>query len=349
MSAVPDQFGLYEYAGEGRCELLAAPLAPGQPGPQPDARPVLLYVHGWKPGSYKQPAPDSFSTDEAVYGGVEDVALPWTQAGYRVLCFLWIPFADERDVATAERKIWAADDRGAQRWRAGDGSYNTLEGATDIGSYLHEVYRRELRDASRVHLVGHSLGCQVVGRLLEILATPERASARAPERVTLLDPYFTNFAKCYLSGKWTGERTREAVRLAAEGGCAVELIKSSAVLSNPLSDTNDELQFYCAYFLLKPDFIKLAYGPRDAAVLADRHSYARYAYLGSKGGAESRKGAAVVGLAERGDADVRAMMGSEAHFVQSAGRDRWDPRHLAFEEREGPGTTLRPKAPLCYA
>lgn len=201
-----------------------------------------------------------------------------------------------------------------------------------------------------MHLVGHSLGCQLAARLLELLAAARhgKVQVKLPERVTLLDPYFTNFAKQYLAGKWTGERTREAIKLAAEQGCAVELIKSSAILSNPLSDTNEKLCFFCAYFLLRPEFIKLAFGPGDVKVLQDRHSHARYAYLGSKGG-DLPATAGVVGLADRSDAEVRRMMGSEAHFVQSAGCDLWDPKRLTFEERKGSGTTVRPRTPISYA
>jgi len=348
-------FGLFEYSGGGKFERLYTPWKDNaleessQPGSSD--KPVLLYAHGWQRGAYKSPAPESFITSQEVYGEERDVAEPWLQAGYRVLCFMWVPFADENDLATAEQKIWTAGKDQVQRWRNRDGNFQDVRGATGIGQAFFEAYRTVVMGAPRIHLVGHSLGTQMVGRLLEqILEQSDRSLARLPERVTLLDPYFSNFAKSYLDGRWTGEQVREAIRQAAEAGCAIEQVASSAVLDNPLSDSNGELRFHTAYFVLNPDFIKLAYGPRDVEVLANRHSFARYAYLASlcSGQQPAVEGEHSSGLASRTDAEVRPMMTSEFHWVQKGG-DRWDPETLIFERRGGSACFAKPKVAVQYA
>merc|ERR1719401_935041 len=134
----------------------------------------------------------------------------------------------------------------------------------------------------------------------------------APQRLTLLDPYFTNFGKRYLGGQWTGERVRQVVRAAADAGAAIEQYRSSMVLDNPLSDSNDELILITAYVVMRPEFLKIRCGPGDIDVLAQRHSYARYTYFRSKNCSgpppcgESGEGA---GHAAASDAQIRAMMG----------------------------------------
>lgn len=55
----------------------------------------------------------------------------------------------------------------------------------------------------------------------------------------------------------------------------VEQYKSSAVLDNPISDSNTELRRMTAYFVLKPYFLGMAWGARDTEVLKDRHSAGR--------------------------------------------------------------------------
>lgn len=351
-------FGLFELGSDGKYSLVDVPweqipFTRPQEKSGPLEQPVVLYVHGWQSGAIKSRSSrgDGFVTNMKVYGEERNVALPWIEAGYRVLCFLWVAFADEADVATAERKIWSSGPEQVQRRRRHDGSYEELRGVGDLGSSLMEVYCRSLVGAPRIHLVGHSLGCQMVARLLEQLLD-EPVKVPLPQRVTLLDPYFTNFGKPYLNGRWTGERVREVVRRAAEAGCAIEHVASSAVLENPLSDANVELRFHTAYFLLRPEFMKFAFGPRDTEVLRDRHAYARFAYFASFSGSPSgatRDATSAAGLADRSDPEVRKMMTSEFHWVQVEGQDRWDPSRLTFEQRIGSGTSVRPPAPVFYA
>mmetsp|Transcript_30166 Transcript_30166/g.76271 ORF Transcript_30166/g.76271 Transcript_30166/m.76271 type:complete len:364 (-) Transcript_30166:317-1408(-) len=357
-----DGFGLYEYGGQGKFELLGVPWQPQNAAtaaqPESAGRPVLLYVHGWQPGVCQNLAPEGFITPTEVYGEARDVAQPWLDAGYRVLCFMWIPFADERDVATAEQKIWSSGPAQVQRRLTSDGTQQEVRDVGSMGEAFFEMYQQHVAGASRIHLVGHSLGSQMVARLLEHLLE-EKNQHMLPQRVTLLDPYFTNFGKKYLDGRWTGERVREAVRQAAEAGAAIEQVVSSAVLKNPLSDSNDELRFHTAYYVLSPDFIKLAFGPRDVQVLTDRHSYARYAYFGSfsgpdcgskaKAASEAGKQERIVGMADRTDAEVRQMMTSERHWVQVDGCDSWDPARLVFEPRAGSSTSVRPREMVQYA
>jgi len=77
MSSGPEElggqslFGLVEYKGDGQyVSVEVGGLARA-------LQPVVLYVHGWQPGAYKKPVPDSFVTPKDVYGESRDVAVPW--------------------------------------------------------------------------------------------------------------------------------------------------------------------------------------------------------------------------------------------------------------------------------
>jgi len=348
--------GLYRCHAGDRLELL-------QPGARSGEK-VVLYVHGWQPGHHGRSGrrgasgrplatSEGFLTPEDIYGEAVDTAAAWREAGYDVLIFCWAPFADELTPAQAEQKIW--DDAGPHRWRADAKSYSMEEApAQSLGRAFFEAAQGVLGPCQYLHVVGHSLGCQMACRLVELGMSAE--GGRAPQRLTLLDPYFTNFGKGYLAGGWTGERVRRIVEAAGQQGAAIEQYKSSAVLDNPLSDANDELLLTTAYIVMKPKFISLQRGPKDFEVLANRHSYAKYCYFRSKGSAppaqvafrrpagpwEPVAGSAGVGHASASDAQIRAMMGGDYHWVQIGGVDSPLPSAHTYERYAGPSPSLLP-------
>lgn len=326
-------------------------------------RKVLLYVHGWQPGHHKDlagtgavvngvtprplavPAGEGFVSNAELYGQAVDTAAPWREQGYDVLAFCWAPFADEATPAQVEQKIW--DDSLVHPWRS-SGCSSSSEGSPEgsLGRAFYEAARAPLMECEYLHIVGHSLGCQMVASFVERRLAGGDA---VPRRITLLDPYFTNFGKNYLGGAWTGERVRRAMRGAAEAGAAIEQYRSSKVLDNPFSDASDELLLITAYFIMNPAFLKVAGGVKDFQVLAQRHSYAKQAYFRSKGCVQPREvvnGAivegAAAGHASASDQCILSMMGGEYHWVQVRGTDSPDPAQHAYERRRGPSNAYLP-------
>eukprot|EP00930_Biecheleria_cincta_P084318 TRINITY_DN73803_c0_g1_i1.p1 TRINITY_DN73803_c0_g1~~TRINITY_DN73803_c0_g1_i1.p1 ORF type:complete len:258 (+),score=33.90 TRINITY_DN73803_c0_g1_i1:150-923(+) len=209
-----------------------------------------------------------------------------------------------------------------------------------------------------LHLVGHSLGsqlaCSFLRQQLKLAANGQTGRSRqVVQRLTLLDPYFSNFSKPYLGGRWPGEVVREVVKEVASSGTPVEQYKSSVVLDNPASDSNDELLHTTAYFVMQPGFISLKFGIKDIEVLAHRHSSAKYVYFWSKGctppaevkfkhpvgpwePVDSSEGA---GYASATDSRIRALMGPDSHWYQVGGTDSPDPGMHTYEQRKGPSSS----------
>ena len=340
------EVGLHKYMGNDVWQKYI-------PQETPLTQKVVLYVHGWKPNT-RRPF-DRFVTPKDLYGTETDTLQPWLAEGYTALAFEWRAYADEALVTDAERKIWDAEATG--RWRKVDGEYVTgPPRARDLGTALFDAYMQvyawqlQTFGASEdcyFHVVGHSLGCQMVTRLLYLILesqTPERVARLLPQRVTLLDPYFTNFRKPYLRGRWTGEVVRQAIAQCQEAhGLAVEQYKSSAVLDNPVSDSNQQLRLFTAYFVLYPQFIPLAWGTKDVAVLSQRHSCCRFLYFWSKAYAapaeQLRQAGAlrptgdVAGYANMPDAQVRRLAGLACEWVQCSGLQSADPQDHRFERQ----------------
>lgn len=299
---------------------------------------AVLYVHGWQPGhstqQLEEPAlpKETFVTPAERYSAEIDTSLPWRDAGYDVLVFSWAQYADEPTPLEAERKIW--DNTTQHRWKDSNGASTSGSPPGSLGQALFEQARPLLDRYEHLHVVGHSLGCQMVTCLVQCLL---EAHAKLPGRLTLLDPYFSNFGKCFLQGQWPGERVRDVVSRAAAAGVAIEQFKSSLVLNNPLSDTNLALTQTTAYVVMRPEFFKIERGPGDIQVLANRHAHAKYCYFASKGCPAPSEtvwnstdkawclGDSSAGHASVTDERVREMMAADWHWVQVTGTDSADP------------------------
>eukprot|EP00667_Euglena_gracilis_P010798 EG_transcript_11003 len=339
----PPDVGLYQYTGNDTWEKFTPrPLKAGQK--------VLLFVHGWKPGG--SGVMDRFVTPAEQYGEAVDTLQPWEKAGYLVLSFQWHQYADEPVFLQVEQKIWDAAATG--RWRVPQGPYIvSAPRERSMGAEFFEAYRQAFSNTQGlyIHLAGHSLGCQMASCLLGLLM--EMQTSPLPNRVTFLDPYFSNFGKGYLGGRWTGAVVREVIsRLIKEFRVPVEQYKSSAVLDNPISDSNAELRRMTAYFVLKPYFLGMAWGARDTEVLKDRHSAGRFLYFWSKAHPAAPEVAAgwaqicggpsptgeLAGYANTPDARLMQMMAKDHFWVQSSGlRDPNPGRHAFLRRRAAAG------------
>lgn len=306
-------------------------------GCPPSNRKVVLYVHGWQPGAAAghkgSPRPfalpkEGFVTPTSTYSKQVDTAEPWRAAGYDVLVFGWAPYADESTPWEVEQKIW---EQGKQHQRREPSGKLTKEGSPvcSMGQLLFETVAPALAQYEYVHLVGHSLGTQMIAYLLAELIE----AGTPPQRVALLDAYSSNGPKSYLAGvprragDWVGQRIRAAVLSAADLHVPVEQNQSSMVTGNPLSDSNDELKKVTAFTVLVPEFLRIKGGFEDITVLAQRHSHAKYTYFRSKGCTPHAANSST------SDADVLSMMRSDSKWVQVGGTMSEDPADYQYEVR----------------
>ena len=102
------------------------------------------------------------------------------------------------------------------RWRDEAGDYQTVkEPAVSAGEIFYDAYINALADFSgpELRLASHSLGNQMAANLLQKLARAvavgDISPALMPQRLALLDPYWSPLEQDYLAGDSTGTRVRE--------------------------------------------------------------------------------------------------------------------------------------------
>lgn len=309
---------------------------PGQQNPYYDpTRPTVLHSHGWQRGAVAKGLNKSFNykRNEPTYGVDVNAADAWIAAGWNVGLLYWVQLADEDSVTDAEAKIWAATGPKGLRWRRLDGSYQ--DGGVPAAS-VDELFGQVLQSAlfdyrgPGLRLTGHSLGNQLAMALAQRLV--DRGGPR-PLRVALLDPFWSNGAKEYLQGQWTGERTRALAATLGAAGVALEQFRTSAINDLWVGDNNLALQQRTAYAELRPDFI-------PAIDLQSRHIAAAHLYYYNFGFPAPREcvpSGATCPISDAGgpgpkasDARVREVQASAYKHVQAEGLLTIDPSDDVF-------------------
>lgn len=214
---------------------------------------TVIFIHGWQQNTVQDQWRATLDR-----GTGEDLSKYWLDRGYNVGILYWNQFADEGEVKDAEAKIYSTNGPRAMRWLDVNGNYNNgpSKSVTDL---LFESVSQNMSNFSGSHfrLVGHSLGNQVaiaLGDKLSVAAnTGGVPSVLRPDRIALLDPFYSQNGKSYLGGKWTGEVAREsASRLIAEG-TVFEAYRSSPVTSTFLvGDANMGLMDQTAFTEARP-------------------------------------------------------------------------------------------------
>lgn len=218
---------------------------------------TVIYIHGWQNNSVTRGARETL--DRRASGGpAEDLSQYWLDRGYNVGILYWNQFADEGEVQDAEAKIYTASGPRNMRWKRLDGSYQSGPN-TSVGQLLFEAIRDNMADFNHSHLriAGHSLGNQVAldvsKRLHDAVNAGQLSANLRPDRVALLDPFYSNGAKSYLGGQWPGEIARESANALISAGVAIETYRSSPVTSTAfIGDSNTALLNKTAFSELKP-------------------------------------------------------------------------------------------------
>lgn len=336
-------YGLYWHSRDGQQQKFVK----GQENQyfDPD-QPTVIFVHGWARGSTtdKSLVTFNYQQNDPKYGPDVNVARSWLESGWNVGSFNWKQFSDEHVVNHAEAKIWSIDGPQGMRWRSFDGSYH--QGPKKSAARLfYEEYKKCLADYSgdKIRIVGHSLGNQMAVRLTQLIVDNIQrgkiTSRLKPNRVALLDPYWSVGEKDYLDGDWVGERVRNSVRQAIDyHGILFEQYKSTP-LADLGGDINSGLEDMTAFIRLKPWYI-------SAEDVSQKHTMALMWYFWSYGTApppevkiegvnkDREVTGRVAASASTSNQRMMEMMGNEFEWDQVEGRYTPTPEDDEFEVKE---------------
>lgn len=253
-------------------------------------KPTVIYFHGWSIGSSENNyVRENFQlTNNRLNINVNTVSA-WKKKGWNVAIFYWNQFSDENNVNDAEAKIWSASGPKKMRYRLKNGKYSNSESPN---SSVSELAYNQLKtvllnnSSNNIRIVGHSLGSQLAVNVSYLISksvkSGELTSAILPNRIELLDPYWSRGAKSFLgdynndgSNDWTGERTRFYIeQIKAENNSVFTWHKSSALLNLGLGDNNEKLKKEVAFQSFRPWYL-------NSLNLGDKHIYVRHNYFWS--------------------------------------------------------------------
>jgi len=323
-------YGLY-WAGAGnQFEKAGSQTATGSRFYNP-SKPTLIYIHGWQKGSSKNQSRELFYSTSTGRPDV-DFAEMWRAAGYNIGVMYWNQFADEDEVKNAEAKIWSAQGPKAMRWRDSNGDYH--DGPT---SSVTELLLNSYLDAmtnfagNSLRFAGHSLGNQVALRLADRLHTLENsgtiASTLVPERIALLDAYYSNGDKSYLDSRWTGDIGRDIASRLIAADIVIESYRSSLTTTTvAVGDENKALHNMTA-------FVEMGTGFFNVFQQTEKHVAAIWLYLWSLDSAAppvndyQQSGVS----ASSSNETVRFWMNSDKRLKQDEGRKSKDPADNTFK------------------
>ncbi|WP_346993387.1 hypothetical protein [Alteromonas gracilis] len=218
---------------------------------------TVIYIHGWQNGSVTNRTRETLNRNR-VGGPNQDLAWYWLDRGYNVGILYWNQFADESEVKDAEAKIHATNGPRGMRWKSSNGSYSSGPNQS-VTQLLYTSLLNGLPNftGSELRIAGHSLGNQLAltisGKLNTAVNQGSLSGAYRPDRIALLDPFYSIGSKSYLNNQWTGERSKALVDTLKAKGIAIEAYRSSPVTSTFLAgDNNASLMNSIAFSELKP-------------------------------------------------------------------------------------------------
>lgn len=261
LAATAPDYGIYWF-GKGNTSVK---FVAGRINPNFNvSKPTVIFVHGLETGTVVRNFRETFNFKQNDPDNGVDVnsADAWINAGWNIGIFYWEQFSDEQNVTDAEAKIWTTTGPQKMRWKDSSGNYNDTAITKDAGQLFYDNYIQAMTGytGNNVRIVGHSLGNQMATRLTQLVSRnvdEKKVPANLlPNRLSLLDPFWSKGAKDYLGGKWTGEECRESVSNLKAKGLAIELYRSTPITQIPfVGDENSSLQDMVVYSCYKPWFI----------------------------------------------------------------------------------------------
>lgn len=325
-------YGLYWAGADNEFEKAGLHTQDGSSYYDP-TKPTLIYIHGWKADTVENLQRDNFYNTDNGRPDV-DFAQLWRSYGFNIGILYWNQFADEDEVKNAESKIWSADANKGIRWLDSDGQYHENDVDQPVAELLLSNYLQAMNgyQGSNIRFAGHSLGSQLAIRLTYLLHQQAQAGDIAdnlvPKRITLLDAFFSNYAKSYLRWKWTGEVSRELLSsLIEERNIAVDSYRTSALSSSIfVGDENAKLHNMTAFCEQDTSFF-------DATEQSEKHSSATWLYLWSIAYSEPEvEDSTTLGVSAAADNQlVIEWMQANKHIIQSEGGNTKTPSDNSYQ------------------
>lgn len=322
----PD-YGIYWFDSENNCKKAEMNQSDRFYDP---SKKVVIFIHGWQNNSTEEQRRRTFIYDDAG-GEVGALSQYWRNRGYNAGVLYWNQFADESDVQDAEAKIWSVDGPQGVRWR-----YLKEDGSVDYKGNINETvsellvqnYIEALSNfkGSEIRLAGHSLGNQLAIVMTKILYDTNVPQAIKPQRLALLDPFYSNGSKYYLNQEWTGALAREYVSELRNEGVVFEAYRSSALTTTVFAgDANIGLLNMTAFTEIRPRYFSQFEQLR-------KHNSAMWHYFWSMGfTAPSINFSDDQGLSARTSRKrVEALMWGEQRLVHDSGVRTKTPRDDSY-------------------
>ena len=251
-------YGLYWFGRNEKFEKANESTALGSRFYQPSA-PTFIYIHGWQRSSSRNLRRETFF-NSASGGPNIDFAKMWRSKGYNIGILYWNQFADENEVTHAEAKIWSADGPRRMRWRNNNNAY--LEGPSlNVTQLLVNdlIQALEFFDGTELRIAGHSLGNQLALTISEQLIQQSSQGliphTLIPQRITLLDSYYSRRPKAFLNRQTIGNVTLQIAQTLKEQGVAIESYRTSLTGNSLFSgDANERLHDSVAFAELSTRF-----------------------------------------------------------------------------------------------
>lgn len=330
-------YGIYWF-GKGN---VSEKFVSGQSNKYFDAsKPTVIYVHGWKKDSQTNNKKESFNFQDE-NGQILNASDTWIEKGWNIGVFYWDIFSDEGSVTDAEAKIWSNNGPKKMRWRDHNGEYHDSN-SKNAGELFYDTYVQAMKDyqGNNIRITGHSLGNQMATyltkRVYDAADAGQVSKNIKPNRLSLLDPYWSNIGKDYLSGKWTGEVCRSYVKDLKARGTAIELYRSTYIDETPAGDNNqgelDQTAFIHLNAWFKSSF-DIA-GKHNAAVsmyflsylspappLYNREGFKNYSKIEGNGPSASSS-----------DSDIKNFMNSKYRYDQYTGAYTLSPKDNGYAQ-----------------
>jgi uncharacterized protein YjdB len=327
---------IYWYGKGNLCQK----FIPGQSNPYFDSnKPTVLYIHGWQNNSTTKLYRESFNPSkmDPDYGEDVNSCDYWIDKGWNIGIFYWNQFSDESELKDAEAKIWTTSGPKGMRWRKSDGSYVTTNLPTVSAAQLFvDQYKSALSNynGSEIRIVGHSLGGQMAINTTKIICDGidkgNISSKLKPNRVALLDPFWSKDGKSYLNNRWTGEVCREYVTSLESKGIAFEQYKTSNINDLFIGDANEGMRKLTCFTEVDSSFIPFINQ-------MNKHRYARDWYFYSmafnppKAENNSVFAGATAPSASAATLNVFSMMQPKYYWSEDIGDSTYTPSDDTFE------------------
>lgn len=158
------------------------------------SKPTIIYVHGFQLGGVKNKAREGFHLNQ--FGANIHTQNFWKEAGYNVAIFHWVQFADDGFLPpdNVEVKIYDSEDLVGMRWKKPDGSFVLHDQGKTMAELFSDEYRKVFNNSytgNRIHLIGNSLGGNLVMAGTLKLYEYGQSKNLMPKRITLIDPYWS--------------------------------------------------------------------------------------------------------------------------------------------------------------